>query len=52
MAKQNLRRVRIKKKNTKAEYYVLQYEYESNNWANVNIDPIKNELNTENVKTE
>ena len=41
MAKQNLWIIRIKN-NPKADTYTLQYEEDSYNWDNVQIDPVKN----------
>ena len=40
------------KEKTKANYYILQNEDEYYKWAHVKIDPVRNEVNTENVKTE
>ena len=41
-----------RKENTKADSNILQNEYEFYKWAHVKIDPVKNEVNTENLKTE
>ena len=41
-----------RKENTKADYFILQDKYESNNWANRKIYPAKIEINTGNVKTD
>ena len=38
-----------RKENTKADTYILQDEDDSYNWAHVKIDPVKNEVKTENV---
>ena len=37
--------------NTKANNYILKDEGESYNWAHVKMDPVKTEVNIENVKT-
>ena len=41
-----------RKENTTADSYVLQDEEDSNNWSHVKIDPVKNEIKSENVKNE
>ena len=41
-----------RKENTKADSFVLQNEDESYKWDRKKIDPVKNEVNTENIKTE
>ena len=41
-----------RKENTMADSYVPQDEDDSNDWAHIKIDPVKNEIKTENVKTE
>ena len=43
MVKKNLRRISFKKR---------KHEDEFNKWAHVKMDPVKNEVNTENIKTE
>ena len=50
MAKHNLWRVCINKK-TNADIFFLKDEHESYNWAHVKMDPVKNVVNTENVKS-
>ena len=40
-----------RKEHTKAKYYILQDEDESQNWAHVKIDNVKTKFNTEDVKT-
>ena len=52
MVKKNLRRVRTKNRKTKTDSYILKEEYKSFNRAHVEIDPIKNEVKNENLKTE
>ena len=41
-----------RKYNTNLDSYILQNEDESYKWYHVKIDPVKNEINTEDVKTE
>ena len=41
-----------RKENTKSDSYILKDEDRTYNWAHTKIDPINNEVNTENVKNE
>ena len=41
-----------RKENTKADTYIPQDEYESQNWAHVKCYPFKNEIKDETVKIE
>ena len=39
-----------RKESNKSNTYILQDEYDSYNWSNVKMDPVKTEVNTKNVK--
>ena len=41
-----------KKTHIKATRYIIQYEHEYDDWAYKNMDHFKNEVKTEEVKTE
>ena len=49
--KQKLRKIHFKKK-TKADSYILQNEDELYKWAHIEIDPVNNEIKTDNIKSE
>ena len=52
MVKKPNREYMSRKENTKSHSYILQIQDESYKWDHVKIDPAKNEVNIENVKTE